>query len=401
MKGRSNDAPVNALGNNVLGNNVLVKTVQQARWYNRAWWAGPGRAAVREVLPSYALVLLAAVVLFGGNGLQPQTVVRWVRTSPIGGLIVLLTWVALSSRAYRAAFSDPAWPLLRTFPLQWCPSLVVGGAFVGLVESPWLCLWLVGGSPFEALLALGASLFVAWLWIRATTRLAPRFHTVEGIRWRFGVAVWAIAVSLIRGYTLALLLGMAVWAGVTTLVREMLQRPHEDAFSKCTFGVAWFSLFAVVMVTTSYALLEPQVRKGEWIFRSSPGGDGWFIWSPVAAVLMLTTCFVTSGCIAAGWWSGGDRAAWALVGWPMLWRSVCFGSSVGVSSIALQARLMARRNSVHTPLKALLGVAPLLVAVQVVNVVAGVAIAVASALVAVKYLHRLAKRDTLNHTELV
>src|SRR5690606_31148993 len=97
----------------------------------RALALGPGRSAAQAAAPSYAVLLVVSLILFGGNGLHPHTVVSWALQAPARGVLLFAAWALFAGRAYRAALRDSSWELLRTVPLSWF-RLSVGGALLAL-----------------------------------------------------------------------------------------------------------------------------------------------------------------------------------------------------------------------------------------------------------------------------
>ena len=131
----------------------------------RALVWGPGYGVVRAAAPSFLLLLLLSVAIFGGNGLHPRTILEWVMPRPFAFWLLCLSWVVFSARAYRAAVLDQSWPVLRTLPIgtaRLCTALAVA---VLLLELPWLALWGFGdGLILLGLMGLLSSgLSLAWL----------------------------------------------------------------------------------------------------------------------------------------------------------------------------------------------------------------------------------------------
>lgn len=303
--------------------------VQQLGWSFRAWWAGPGRTAFRHVYPSYVLLLLVVLVVFGGNGLQPRTVVEFAWTTPWGGILLLFFWVGMSSRAYRAALNDPGFMLLRTFPLSAVALATVGSTFVLVVESPWLMLWATGGGALQAVAALFGSLLCSYLW-NGTNRMRARFLPPVVIRLRPLIAVTAFLRTLGRRHTQGVVLGIGSWGAVTALATAMFRREHETLATRLDFAITLFALCVVGLSTTSLWLLLQEERKVKWVFLSTTGGSGLMVCALAGAALVVGVGLGVFGCCVTLLLAPRDVAHDVTVVAPLIFHVVSYGTGLGL-----------------------------------------------------------------------
>jgi ABC-type Mn2+/Zn2+ transport system ATPase subunit len=132
--------------------------VRQAAALVRALAATSGDAAVRRAVPTYAGLLIASGLLFGGNGLEPVTVVTGAAASPLARALLWLCWLLVSFPALDAIWRTPSSFFLRSLPVPHTWHLAVLLTFSLLAEAPWALLWLLGGGPVAGLAALGGAL---------------------------------------------------------------------------------------------------------------------------------------------------------------------------------------------------------------------------------------------------
>ena len=132
--------------------------VRQAAALVRALAATSGDAAVRRALPTYAGLLIASGLLFGGNGLEPVTVITGAAASPLARALLWLGWLLITYPALDAIWRTPSSFFLRSLPVPHAAHLAVLLAFSLLAEAPWALLWLLGGGPIAGLAALGGAL---------------------------------------------------------------------------------------------------------------------------------------------------------------------------------------------------------------------------------------------------
>lgn len=124
----------------------------------RALAATSGDAAVRRALPTYAGLLIASGLLFGGNGLEPVTVVTGAAASSLARALMWLGWLLVTYPALDAIWRTPSSFFLRSLPVPHTAHIAILLAFSLLAEAPWALLWFLGGGPIAGLAALGGAL---------------------------------------------------------------------------------------------------------------------------------------------------------------------------------------------------------------------------------------------------
>ena len=294
----------------------------------RALVWGPGYGVVRAAAPSYLLLLLLSVVIFGGNSLHPRTILEWVMPRPFAFWLLCLSWVVFSARAYRAAVLDQSWPVLRTLPIgtaRLCTALAVA---VLLLELPWLALWGFGdGLILLGLMGLLSSgLSLAWLplpkmrnlrlaqvaflgavgW--CASQLTPRAVEASGAVsrsavlasgltlvalvlvvltartawWRLlerptgsarAIAMRSPVVALARAYTVSLyrrcgrmlLASTLLYAGAAALSIIMFERSQERLEAQVSFTVAALCCAAVISTAALARSLQNEVQTSRWL----------------------------------------------------------------------------------------------------------------------------------------
>ncbi len=152
--------------------------VRQAAALVRALAATSGDAAVRRALPTYAGLLIASGLLFGGNGLEPVTVVTGASSFALARALLWLGWLLVTYPALDAIWRTPSSFFLRSLPVPHAAHLAVLLAFSLLAEAPWALLWLLGGGPVAGLAALGGALALHAVLLARPANLAGLLLTV-------------------------------------------------------------------------------------------------------------------------------------------------------------------------------------------------------------------------------
>lgn len=112
-----------------------------------------GREALRRGLPLHLGVVGAGLVVFGGNGLHPATIVAATERSSVFRFSLCAAWALLTLPAFRALFATPATFFLRTLPVARWRVLSLQLSMVLILELPWIALWAFGGGLVAAIAA--------------------------------------------------------------------------------------------------------------------------------------------------------------------------------------------------------------------------------------------------------
>jgi hypothetical protein len=141
-----------------------------------------GEAAARRALPLYLAIGIAAVVLFGGNGMDAATVTR--RSIEDWGFrwLLLASWTLATLPAASAWLGTSETFFVRALPVSRATVAAVLASGLSLVHLPWLLLWLRGGTVVAALWAV-------------TAASALQTLTIAGVRGRADAAMLLVAVT--------------------------------------------------------------------------------------------------------------------------------------------------------------------------------------------------------------
>ena len=168
----------------------------------RALAATSGDAAVRRGLPTYAGLLILTGLLFGGNGLEPATVVAGASASALARALLWSAWLLISLPTLDAIWRTPTSYWLRSLPLPRVAHIAVHLAFSLLAEAPWALLWLLGGGPIAGLAALGGALALHALLLARPAGL-PGLLTLAALAlpvvtptWLLSLGSWPIVLVL-------------------------------------------------------------------------------------------------------------------------------------------------------------------------------------------------------------
>jgi len=176
----------------------------------RALAATSGDAAVRRGLPTYAGLAIAAGLLFGGNGLEPSTVVVGASTSTLARALLWSAWLLVALPTLDAIWRTPTSFWLRCLPVPRAWHLAVLLGFSLLAEAPWAVLWLFGGGPVAGLSALGGALAAHALLLARPAGLRGPVVAALALAalvvtppWLLSFGTWPIALVAVRRAWLA------------------------------------------------------------------------------------------------------------------------------------------------------------------------------------------------------
>lgn len=215
----------------------------------RALSATAGRAAVQRALPLYLGVLIAASVLFEGNGVRPADVVARALESRGERLLLYAAWTIVSLPALRALLTTPSSFFLRTLPVARWQWLAVQAAGVLVAEAPWAYLWLRGGGLGIGAAAIAAAAAVAALVLTGVQRPAER------------IAAVSLAGALYVGCDWRLLLGLSLPVAGLAVQRVWLRAP-EVRFVRAR---SWVGGPPVLGLASSYGLVLWREARAQWL----------------------------------------------------------------------------------------------------------------------------------------
>lgn len=169
----------------------LLQGTRKLGWTLRFFLQTAGRAAASRTLPLYLAVGIAAVVLFGGHGMDAATLTRQASQQTGFRVALLASWTLAALPAARAWLGAPETVLIRALPLSRVVVVVVLASGLLVIQLPWLVLWLRGAG--------------AWAGLWAACGAA---------------ALAALSVAGVRGWVDTVLLALAVVAASASPSRE-------------------------------------------------------------------------------------------------------------------------------------------------------------------------------------
>jgi hypothetical protein len=205
----------------------------------RTLCATAGRSAAQRALPFYLGVLIAANVLFEGNGVRPADVVEQLSRSPRALALAYGVWTIVSVPAIRALLTAPSSFFLRTLPIPRWQMLGILAFGLLLAELPWAYLWIRGGG-----LALGLAQVVA--------ALAVATLLLTGLRRRREQLTAALLVLVLGGsLPWPALLSVAVPAAMLGVHGVWLKAPEP----RLRTTRSWIGSSAAAALATCYGIL--------------------------------------------------------------------------------------------------------------------------------------------------
>ena len=207
---------------------------------------------------------IVAGLLFGKNGMQPRDLTVLAQNNLAIGGVLALTWTLIYLPAARVLVHADGARFLRSLPApRFLPSLVVGGALVGL-QLPWLALWVLGAGARGLAIVVGLTIVIALIaaWRPRLPSRAPAwrsaFAALRSIHLR--ALVRRAGDSLLRGAGLAILAGCVGGLFV-----------RNNALDGAAAGVMGASVIAIVLVPAQVGplitLLESH-RAQTWLAHS-------------------------------------------------------------------------------------------------------------------------------------
>lgn len=314
----------------------------------QAYALSAGAAALRRGLPTLAGLFAGAALLFGGNGVEAETVVASARASPPVAALLWTGWLALTQSAVNALWSTPESFWLRSLPAPRAWHVGVLIAMSALATTPWVALWLLGGGPLAGANALSGALVLhavalarapglsgltalaatvtalslspAWLtpfWtcplllvaFRAAWLAAPtRMGLTRGGLARSGTLALAQAMllSLVRAQPSALLRGV-LWVALSTAAAWLAARNNDlaDAPSRWVLALGFHAPAALLAGSVAAGPMSTLVARAAWLF------DALGVQASVRhAAHLLADAFVGAGLGAAS--ALALTAAWRL-----------------------------------------------------------------------------------------
>lgn len=266
-----------------------------------------GAAALRRGLPAYLGMFALWGLLFGGNGLSPETVIAGVQTSTPARALLWTAWLVVTAPTIEALWRTRASFWLRSLPAPRAWHVAALLAMSALAHSPWAALWWAGGGAIAGLAGLGGSLVghaallgrpdgPRGLAVLATVAIALAFAPL----WTLALATWPIALVLFRAAParparadVGAIAGPAAIALTIALLLELV-RGHAPAL--------WRAILLIGLAISAAALAAGNNAVGE-----------------PSALLLYACGFFTPAMIAGGSAIAGPmlvserRAEWLLV----------------------------------------------------------------------------------------
>lgn len=176
----------------------------------RGLLASAGVAALRRGLPVYGGLGAAALLLFGGNGLQAATVVAGAESSLLARGLLWTGWLVIAGPTIEALWREPGSFWLRSLPApRWWHGVILLGLTI-VAEGPWVALWWNGGGVFMGLGALAGALVGHALLLarpRGWAGLVAAVAVVAGLTlvptWGLALGTWPIILVGFRRAWLA------------------------------------------------------------------------------------------------------------------------------------------------------------------------------------------------------
>jgi hypothetical protein len=112
-----------------------------------------GLPALLRAVPAYAVLALAASILFSPNGMRAVDLLRLVASSPATAASLWSGWILLTVPAARALFETSETFFLRSLPVPPWHFWLVHAAHLLALQGPWMLLWLRGEGLVAALAA--------------------------------------------------------------------------------------------------------------------------------------------------------------------------------------------------------------------------------------------------------
>lgn len=144
----------------------------------RALSVTAGRAALRRSLPLYLALVIASIMIFEGNGLEPAALLAMMRESTLLRVVMWSAWLLVTTPAAVAALASPSSFGLRSLPIPRWQSYLVQGAFMLVIELPWLALWTRGGGVGPGVGAMATALCAHGLIVARLRRWPERMLAV-------------------------------------------------------------------------------------------------------------------------------------------------------------------------------------------------------------------------------
>lgn len=212
-------------------------------------------------------MVIVAGFIFGGQGLEPRTLVAWMLDTGWGLAFGSATWWLFAGRGYRAALSDPTVNWLRAFALSRAAWFFALAPWALVLEAPWLTLWAIGTQDWRfgiAVLTSGLGL-VAHAQVVShrprTRRRLPRVAWLE-LSGTLGRVLW-------RRFPLAFVVLGAGWTLATALCLVMGERAVEAVATRLEFIVTTLGLAALISAASLRWLLHDELRRLRWLLDSS------------------------------------------------------------------------------------------------------------------------------------
>jgi ABC-2 type transport system ATP-binding protein len=340
----------------------------------RGLLASAGAAALRRGLPVYGGLGAAALLLFGGNGLQAATVVAGADGSLLARGLLWAGWLVIAGPTIEALWREPGSFWLRSLPApRWWHGVILLGLTIA-AEGPWVALWWGGGGVVVGLGALGGALaghglllarpsgwagLVAVVAVVAGLTLAPTWWLALGTwpivlvgfrrawlaapgrggarprAWIGGGAVVALASALTlglwRGHA-AVLLRSGLLVSLAVAAAWLAGRNNEvvdvDVLSGLALG--FFTPAAVLLGSAVSGPLLGALARGQWLLCTSGASGRTRL---AALVVAVSGVGAGLGALAAGvltWvWSLAPLASAGLLCGLML----CGGGLAGLAGL--------------------------------------------------------------------
>lgn len=103
-----------------------------------------GRAAFQRAGLLYLAILIAAAIIFSGNGMSASDVTEYAANAPMFRLCLWSLWLIATTPAARAVLCEPSLFVLRALPIPRLHFCIAHGFLLLVVELPWTMMFARG-----------------------------------------------------------------------------------------------------------------------------------------------------------------------------------------------------------------------------------------------------------------